>query len=259
MESEAHDRQSIDLPPGQKALVKAIAQLQKPTVSFLLNGGMVAVETIIEETAVIEAFYPGAEGAKALAQAIFGQSNRWGRLPYTIYPANWTESHSITDEEVSRNRTYRYNAPHVLPFGWGLSYTTFEMTHGGSSSSLTLSTDNSDVAVLSIDILNSGDREGDIVLQAYLEPMDVPLNVFPNRTMFDFQRENDLLPGQRLAHAFEFNAHSLLLATEDGDLASVPGHYNVVVEDGFGGHVSVPLTISGSLTVVEPFPTPKSA
>ena len=78
-ERESHDRSSIDLPPVQKQLLAAVIKLGKPTVVFLLNGGMLAVDDFIKEpnVAVIEAFYPGMEGAKALATSLFGQSNRW--------------------------------------------------------------------------------------------------------------------------------------------------------------------------------------
>ena len=89
---------------------------------FLLNGGSVAVETLIKHknVAVIEAFYPGLEGGRALAQSIFGDANRFGRLPYSVLPANWTDSNSILDHDVAAShRTYRYGTEAVLPFGFG--------------------------------------------------------------------------------------------------------------------------------------------
>merc|ERR1712007_131994 len=99
-EHEGHDRDSIDLPPVQKQLAKAVIALGKPTVVFLLNGGMVAVDDLIDNgdairgidtpgVALIDAFYPGMEGAEALAQSMFGKANRWGKMPYTVYKASW--------------------------------------------------------------------------------------------------------------------------------------------------------------------------
>jgi hypothetical protein len=104
MEHETHDRQSIDLPDVQKQLAKQLLAAGKPTVLFLLNGGMVALDDLVVPLAersaarrqaagsggtaaaaaagpaIIEAFYPGMEGGKALAQSIFGQANKWGRM-----------------------------------------------------------------------------------------------------------------------------------------------------------------------------------
>ena len=80
---------------------------------------MVAIDTLVghNNVAIVEAFYPGKEGALALANSLFGKSNRWGRLPYTIYPAEWARQNSMLDHDVTHNRTYRYGAKAVLPFG----------------------------------------------------------------------------------------------------------------------------------------------
>jgi len=67
------------------------------------------------------------EGGDAIAQALFGVENRWGKLPYTIYPAAWTATNSMLDHDVTHNRTYRYGADALVPFGRGLSLTTFAL------------------------------------------------------------------------------------------------------------------------------------
>ena len=84
IESEAHDRQTIDLPPTQHKLAQAILATGTPTVLVLMNAGMVAIDAEAAHggpLAIIEAFYPGPYGGRALAKSIFGQENRWGRLP----------------------------------------------------------------------------------------------------------------------------------------------------------------------------------
>jgi beta-D-xylosidase 4 len=87
LELEAHDRTIIDLPEIQHRLAAEILALNKPTVLFLLNGGAVAIDAEVAHQgpaplAIVEAFYPGLRGGEALAQGIFGQHNKFGRLPY---------------------------------------------------------------------------------------------------------------------------------------------------------------------------------
>ena len=84
LEHEVHDRTSIDLPPVQKNLISRVMAVGKPVVIFYLNAGSVGIPDEVlasDKVALIEAFYPGMEGGRAIADAIFGTSNRWGKLP----------------------------------------------------------------------------------------------------------------------------------------------------------------------------------
>jgi hypothetical protein len=106
LESETHDRRSIDLPTVQHELASAIIALGKPTVLVLINGGSVALsetELNAPNVAVVEAFYPGTKGSEAIAGAIFAKGSastsaqidyveRYGRLPYSIYAASWVNA-----------------------------------------------------------------------------------------------------------------------------------------------------------------------
>ena len=140
-EGEGHDRYCIGLPIGQLKLLDAVlfglaARLgiaPKATI-VLFNGGGLAIEGLMAKPgvgAVVEAFYPGVAGATAIAETLFGQSNRWGKLPYTLFAESFTAESEFLDMNMtdSPGRTYKYyTGPSTIrPFGFGLSYTTFDL------------------------------------------------------------------------------------------------------------------------------------
>eukprot|EP00930_Biecheleria_cincta_P068790 TRINITY_DN56620_c0_g1_i1.p1 TRINITY_DN56620_c0_g1~~TRINITY_DN56620_c0_g1_i1.p1 ORF type:complete len:828 (-),score=123.36 TRINITY_DN56620_c0_g1_i1:71-2341(-) len=258
LEREAHDRDSIDLPPVQKNLASSIVALGKPTIVFLLNGGMVAVEEFLNRTnvALIEAFYPGMEGADALAQSIFGKANRWGRMPYTVYKSDWTQSNSMLDHDVTHQRTYRYGAEAVVPFGFGLSLTHFTLAfEHETAAQATLEIDNEAAShTVTVQVSNRGSLAGDEVVLAYFHPIRVGLPMHPKKSLFDFRRINDIGAGGQAIATFTITQNSILLATLDGDLVRAPGDYKLTFENGAGEVLSMNLRLAGAQVVVEPFP-----
>jgi beta-glucosidase len=275
LEAESHDRTTIDLPAVQHRLAAAILALKKPTVIFLLNGGSVAIEPELEShAAIIEAFYPGFEGGKAIARSLFGQTNRFGRMPYTVYKADWVNSHNnMSDMDVTHNRTYRYGADGLVSFGAGGSLTKFKLAfanhaedhdstegrrssrYDGSAVTISTTDDSSVVHRLNISVTNTGTLTGDEVLQLYLLPQTVPgLAIHPTKTLLDFVRVRDVAAGGTAAAAFVVTRDSCLLATQAGTLDSVPGEYMLSVEDGAGEVLTKALHIVGQQTAVVPFP-----
>jgi hypothetical protein len=135
-ESEGHDRTSIALPGHQNDLVAAVAKAAKqPIVVVVMTGGAVDLATVRATPnvgAVVWCGYPGQSGGQAMADVLFGTYNPGGRLPYTIYPAAFTNT-SMFDRHMRPNattgnpgRTYRfYTGQAVYEYGSGLSYTTF--------------------------------------------------------------------------------------------------------------------------------------
>jgi len=179
VEGEDHDRVSIDLPYIQHQLIDAIIAVNKPTVLVLLNGGMVGIDK--EKTtvpAIIEAGYPGSLGAEGIARTIFGQNDHLGgKLPYTIYPANYVNEVLMSYMEmepktgVSPGRTHRYYVgPVVYPFGFGLSYTQFEVTPIACNNLLPLSIASDNNLEITMSIANVGERTGDEVIMVYASP-----------------------------------------------------------------------------------------
>eukprot|EP00435_Cladocopium_sp_Y103_P034622 s2698_g9.t1 len=259
LEREAHDRDSIDLPNVQKQLAAEIIGLGKPTIIFLLNGGMVAVEEFLNKTnvAVIEAFYPGMEGATALAQSIFGLANKWGRMPYTVYRSDWPNHNSMIDHDVTHQRTYRYGADAVVPFGFGLSLSRFSLSFEPTlkvAQPLVLSSTATSNVTFTVVARNLGSLMGDAVIMAYFHPKQVALPLHPQKSLFDFARAKNIKAGSKAHVNFTVSQNSFLLATAEGDLVRAPGDYLLTFEDGAGEILSLQLQIQGPQVLVEPFP-----
>jgi xylan 1,4-beta-xylosidase len=134
VEGEANDRTSIDLPAIQHQLAAAIAAVGKPTAVVLINGGMVDVSEEVANKnigAILEVGYPGMRGSYGISATLFGDNDHLGgKLPYTIYPANYVNqiNMSVMELDVGPGRTYRYySGPVVYPFGYGISLTTFSV------------------------------------------------------------------------------------------------------------------------------------
>jgi len=160
IEHEGIDRVTINLPGLQDMFAQKILAIGKPTILVFTNGGALAIDDLIAgPQAIVEAFNPSLPGARALAATLFGQENRWGKLPITIYPADYVNQQSMTnfDMSIAPGRTYRYyQGTPLFPFGYGLSMTTF--THvcaPGQSYSFTCL------------VSNTGALNGDEVLMVY--------------------------------------------------------------------------------------------
>lgn len=161
------DRTDIALPESQVQMLQAAKAAGKPMVVVLLNGSALSVPFAQENAnAVLEAWYPGEFGGKAIAETLLGGNNPAGRLPITFY-RSVDDLPAFTDYSMAK-RTYRYYEGRPLyPFGFGLSYTKF------SYSKLTLSKESlkaGEPLEATVQVTNSGARDGDEVVQLYLAP-----------------------------------------------------------------------------------------
>lgn len=134
-EHEGIDRMNTSLPGLQEPFTLQVLEICKqrgvPAAVVLINGGAVAIDPVVPAApAIVEAFYPSVRGAEALALALFGQENRWGKLPITMYDKKYIETVDFHDFDMSKfpGRTYKYFLGKPLfPFGYGLSYTNFTL------------------------------------------------------------------------------------------------------------------------------------
>lgn len=154
------DRVKLGIPQVQEDLLKAVSALGKPVVLVLLNGSAVAINWAKDHVpGIVELWYPGQAGGTALADVLFGDYNPGGRLPVTFYQSE--EQLPAFDDYNMKGRTYRYfHGEPLYPFGYGLSYTTF------SYQDLRTAFGSGDLSI-SVDLKNTGKRDGDEVVQLY--------------------------------------------------------------------------------------------
>merc|ERR1712070_1268752 len=162
--------------------------------------------------AIVEAFYPGPRGGEAMAQGLFGLHNRWGRMPYTIYPKDFEKEAEMTEHDIRAppGRTYRYYPKPMFSFGEGLSLTTWNLVGDAPSCLGQLATSAPDKAcTVSLKLTNTGGLAGDSVVLAYFRktgPQEKSwAGGFTNaskkklmpqlRQLFDFQRFSDVASG----------------------------------------------------------------
>jgi beta-glucosidase len=184
-ESEGGDR-SFRLPPGQDELIEQMVAVNKNTVVILNSGGAVDMNAWIERTpALLEAWYPGQEGGRAIAEILFGHVNPSGRLPAT-FERRW-EDNPVHDSYYPKRGTnevvykeglfvgYRgyeqYGTKPLFPFGYGLSYTTFAYSNLRIKpivSTPSKANSSESLVEISFDIKNTGSRDGADVAQVYV-------------------------------------------------------------------------------------------
>lgn len=220
------DRTSLDLPQPEEDLVQAVAATGKPLVVVLLNGSALGANW--EKThanAIVEAWYPGEEGGAAIAETLSGKNNPAGRLPVTFYK----DVHQLPhfEDYSMKGRTYRYFQGEPLwPFGYGLSYTTFNYSDLSLPSSPIKAGDPLDASVI---VTNTGKIEGDEVVQLYLKFPDIP--GAPIRALRGFQRVH-LDPGASQKVEFHLNSRDLSMVTDTGDIIVPQGKYAISVGGG---------------------------
>ena len=182
------DRTSIELPQVQRDILKALHKAGKKVVFVNCSGSAVALTPEMETCdAIIQAWYAGEQGGHALADVLFGDYNPSGKLPVTFYRDD--SQLPPFDDYTMAGRTYRYfRGTPLFPFGYGLSYTTFEVKDEKAE----VKSDGS--VEVTATVKNTGLREGTEVLQVYLRRPDDKDG--PAKTLRGYQRVN-LQPGEQ--------------------------------------------------------------
>ncbi|MCB0033082.1 MAG: glycoside hydrolase family 3 C-terminal domain-containing protein, partial [Anaerolineales bacterium] len=203
-ESEGYDRQDLDLTAQQVALIKAVAAVQPKTVVVLNNGAPVAMSKWIDDVAaVLEGWMMGQAGGGAIADILFGKVNPSGKLAETFplkladTPAhlNWPGDAGEVRYGEGLFIGYRYydtkEMPVLFPFGYGLSYTTFEYSNPTVSANTFKDTDG---VTVTVDVTNSGAIAGQEIVQIYVHDQQSGL-VRPEKELKGFAKVS-LEPGE---------------------------------------------------------------
>jgi beta-glucosidase len=162
---EGHDRSELGLPGNQEMLLEAIAKTGVPVVLVLQNGRALSIPWAAAHVpAILEAWYPGEFGGRAIAETLFGDHNPAGRLPVS-FPKSVGQLPVFYDHFPAKNNNYidENNSPQYV-FGFGLSYTTFKY----ENLAVTAPEPGGDDVLVSFDLTNTGAREGDEVAQLYV-------------------------------------------------------------------------------------------
>src|SRR4029077_8051740 len=241
--SEMHrgDRDSLDLLGAQHDLVKAVVETGKPVVVFLINGRPLSINYIAEKVpAILEGWYLGQEAGTAAANVIFGDVNPGGKLPIT-FPHSVGDLPDYYNHKPSANRTYAFSTRKPLyPFGYGLSYTTFAFSNLRIEPTQILSEGSAKVTV---DVTNSGSREGDEVPQLYIHQRVAEVTQ-PVMQLRGFQRIT-LKPGEKKTVEFTITPDMLSMLNIDMHRVVEPGVFDVMVGPSSDETSMVALTVLG--------------
>jgi beta-glucosidase len=224
---EELDRTEIELPQVQRDLIAEVASVNPNIIFVLINGGPVALAgTEKKAGAIVEAWYPGELGGKAIADVLFGDVNPGGKLPETFY-ASTKQLPPMSDYDlINHPRTYMYLKQQVLyPFGYGLSYTKFKY----SNLKLNPGKINKDGELeLQFTIQNTGKVKGGEVAQVYVHEMDALIKV-PINQLKRFQRIT-LNPGENKTLTFKIPASEFsFYDTDTNDFKIEPGQWEIEV------------------------------
>ena len=217
------DRTSLDLPSNQRELMKAMVATGKPVILVLINGSALSINWAEENLpAILTAGYPGQQGGNAVADVLFGDYNPAGRLPVTYYKS--VDQLPDFENYGMQGRTYRYfHEDPLYKFGYGLSYTTFKYNNLQFPKSIKVG----ETLALSVDVTNTGDFDGDEVVQLYLkdEKASTPR---PIRQLEGFERIN-LKKGETKTVRFTLTPRQLSMINRDNKRVIEPGWFTVYI------------------------------
>jgi beta-glucosidase len=234
MTGEAASRASLDLPGSQLELVKAVIAIGKPTVVVLMNGRPLTINWIAENApAILETWFAGIQAGNAIADVLFGDVNPGGKLPVTFprtvgqVPLYYAHKNTGRPADPNNKYTSKYldiPVTPLFPFGYGLSYTRFRLTD------LRVGAPNIRAdgrLTVSVDVENTGKREGDEVVQLYIR--DVAASVTrPVKELKGFERIT-LRPAEKRRVQFTLAPEQLGFYNREMRFVVEPGEFKVFV------------------------------
>jgi beta-glucosidase len=218
------DKMHLDLPGLQQELLEAVYKAGKPVILVLLSGSALAVTWADQHMpAIIQAWYPGAEGGKAVASLLFGEYSPSGKLPVTFYRT--TEELPDFRDYSLQNRTYRYMENEALyPFGYGLSYTKFAYSDLRLSREIINAGEN---LTCTLKVKNIGNFNSEEAVQLYLRDIEASVKV-PRWQLRGFLKIQ-LNPGEEREVQFILTPRLMALINNEGKCILEPGLFEVYI------------------------------
>jgi beta-glucosidase len=237
-EAEGMNRSDLNLPGVQAELVKAVAATGIPTVVVLMNGSPITMSDWFDQVAaVIDAWYPGEEGGNAIADVLFGKYNPGGRLPIT-FPQRVGQLPLYYNAKTSGRGNWFVDerTRPMFPFGYGLSYTSFEYR------SLSITHEKDQTFSIRMELENRGPVAGDEVVQLYVHDVLSTLSR-PLKELKGFQRVS-LQPKETRQLTFTLAEEDLGYYTAQGKYIVEPGIFEVML-----GSSSEDIRLMGNMEV----------
>ncbi|MCC6462220.1 MAG: glycoside hydrolase family 3 C-terminal domain-containing protein [Saprospiraceae bacterium] len=234
MSGEAAARAELGLPGVQEELVSALVATGKPVVVVLMNGRPLAIPDLAaQSTALLEAWWLGTETGHALADVLFGDYNPSGKLPMTFprsvgqVPVFYNERNTGRPYDPNSKWTSKYidmpNSP-LFPFGYGLSYTTFDYSTPVADRSVFKK---GETIQVSVTVKNTGKRAGEEVVQLYIRDL-VGSVTRPVKELKGFQKIM-LAPGEARSVQFRITEKDLSFYRKDMSFGAEPGEFDIMV------------------------------
>ena len=214
------DRTNIELPKVQREFLKALKAAGKQVIFVNCSGSCIALQPETETCeAIVQAWYPGQEGGTAVADVLFGDYNPSGKLPVTFYKS--TSQLPDYEDYSMKGRTYRYFTDALYPFGYGLSYTKYEVR--GQKAEVGADGNGK----VTVEVANTGKMDGTEVVQLYIRNLQDPNG--PLKSLRAFERV-DVKAGQTSTVALSLNRKSFeFWNAETNTMRVKPGKYEILV------------------------------
>jgi beta-glucosidase len=236
MSGEAQSRSDIGMPGNQLDLFKKLEALGKPIIVLLTNGRPLAIPYLAEHaTAIVETWFLGTEAGNAIADVLFGDYNPSGKLPvsfpysvgqlplyYNQLPTGRPHSENLSDPFRSMYKDVSNDA--LYPFGFGLSYTTFQYSNLRVTNPKMKANDKLEVKV---DVKNTGNRAGEEVVQLYIRDLYASVSQ-PMKSLKKFEKLS-ILPGQTKTVTFYLSREDLKFYKESAGWITEPGKFYIFV------------------------------
>jgi len=232
MSGESRSRTSLDLPGAQRQLVEAVAALGKPIVAVLMSGRPLALPWLEQyASAIVQAWHLGVQSGNAVADVLFGDYNPSGRLPVTVPRSVGQVPIYYYRKKTGRPPGGVYSSYYIdstteplYPFGYGLSYTTFEYS-AVTASADTISADGQ--LTVSVTVTNTGDTVGSEVVQCYIRD-EVASVTQPLKKLIGFSRL-ELAPGETGCAQFVIGEQQLAVLDKNMKRTVEPGRFTIWV------------------------------